>query len=282
MSLTRTKNRRRQDAAQRREELRGTFVRLGSAALRVLAACALGLGLLFGGSRLWDWAHHAPAFALKTVTFEGLHRAQGSDLLKLGGVAQGENLFNLHPTEIEQAMLANPWVRTVSVTRHLPSGLDVAITEHTPTAIVAMGELYLLDEAGAPFKKLEPIDTLDLPLVPGSDREGYLRDPKSAGARFARALETIRAWPAAVGHGDALSEIHFDDDDLTLVTEAGQRIRLGDGELGSALGRLAEVRRALTRRGLVADVIHLEDRVRPGWVAVKLSAPVSERSGDRK
>jgi cell division protein FtsQ len=257
-------------------------VRLGSAALRVLAACAIGLGLLFGGMRLWSWAHHAPAFALKTVTFEGLHRAQGSDLLKLGGVAQGENLFDLHPSELEQAMLANPWVRTVNVTRHLPSGLDVAITEHTPTAIVAMGDLYLLDEDGVPFKKLEPIDTLDLPLITGIDREAYLRDPKSAGARFARALETLRAYPTVAGRGEALSEVHFDDDDVTLVTQAGQRIRLGEGELGSALGRLAEVRRALTRRGLVAEVIHLEDRVRPGWVAVKLSASVSERSGDRK
>ena len=281
MSLTRTRNRRRQDAAQRREELRSALARLGSALLRALAACVLGLGLLYGGARLWRWAHHAPAFALRTITFEGLHRAQAEDLLKLGGIARGMNLFDVHPTEVEQGMLANPWVRTVSVTRHLPSGLVVELTEQRPVAIASIGDLYLLSEDGVPFKKLEAIDQLDLPLVTGIDREAYLRDPKAASAQFARALEVLRDYPKLAG-GARLSEIHFDDDDLTLVTDAGQQIRLGDGDLASGLSRLAVVRRALGRKGLVASVIHLEDRVRPGWVAVKLSAPVSERSGDRK
>ncbi|HYO69285.1 MAG TPA: cell division protein FtsQ, partial [Archangium sp.] len=43
--------------------------------------------------------------------------------------------------------------------------------------------------------------------------------------------------------------------------------------------RLSRVREELRARGLSAEVIHLENRARPGWVAVKISSPVSERNG---
>ena len=56
-------------------------------------------------------------------------------------------------------------------------------------------------------------------------------------------------------------------------------VRLGEGETDVKLQRLSRVREELKSRGLSAEVIHLDNRARPGWVAVKLSSSASERSG---
>jgi cell division protein FtsQ len=145
-----------------------------------------------------------------------------------------------------------------------------------------LGELYLLDEQGVPFKKVEPSDRVDLPLVTGLERDAYLQDTKAGSARFRGALEAMAAYATTQpSPREALSEVHLEGAGMSLVTLSGQEVRVGEGDLDSTLQRLARVRAELHARGLVADVIHLENRTRPGWVAVKLSTPDPERGKGR-
>jgi cell division protein FtsQ len=76
-----------------------------------------------------------------------------------------------------------------------------------------------------------------------------------------------------------LSEVRVAAEGLVLVLADGTEARLGEGDTDAKLQRLSRVREELRARGLSAEVIHLENRARPGWVAVKLSSPASERSG---
>ena len=284
MTIGKAQNRRRQDVAQRADALKGAVRDRGPSFLRAFVALAITVGLGYGGWRTYLWAIQAPTFALRTITFAGVHRAQKGDLIRMGGLALGENLFRLDPDEVERGMASHPWVRHVSLTRHFPAGVAIRIDEHLPQALVSLGDLYLLDEEGEPFKKVEPSDALDLPLVTGVDRDQYLQDPQGTSARLRDALDALHAYAAQVNGGpqEALSEVHVEDEGLTLITLAGEQVRVRGGELDSSLKRLARVRAALRARGLVADVIHLENRNRPGWVAVKLSTPDSERIKGRK
>jgi len=143
-----------------------------------------------------------------------------------------------------------------------------------------LGELYVLDEEGEPFKRVTPGDGLDLPLVTGVDREGYVADPAAARERFRTALAVARAYAEqSPGKAERLSEVRLVARDVTLVAASGQEVRLGEGDSEVKLQRLARVRRELGARGLAAEIIHLDNRARPGWVAVKLSNSASERSG---
>lgn len=283
MTFGKARNRRRQDAAQRADALKGAVRAQGPSILRALLTLLVTAVVGYGGWRTYLWAIHAPTFALQTITFTGVHRALETDLIRMGGLQKGENLFLLDPLEVERGMATHPWVRQVSLTRHFPAAVAVQIDEHVPTALGVLGDLYLLDEQGEPFKKVEPVDGVDLPLVTGVNRERYLKDPQAATARIREALDAMKAY-AALGSGpqDALSEVHVEDEGLTLITLRGERVRVGGGDLDSTLKRLARVRAELHARGLVADVIHLENRNRPGWVAVKLSTSDSERIGGRK
>ncbi len=267
----RGKNRRRQDATVRARTLKQSATRLGTLVLRVVIVLGLSGGLYFGATHGYRWATTSPSFALEDVTFSGNARSTEGELLRLAGLAFGQNLFQMDVTALERAMDAHPWVRKVEVTRHFPSRIAVEVEEFEPAAMGSLGELYLLDREGVPFKKLQAGDELDLPLVTGLTREAYVASPEKASGQFRAALALMDAWSGEV------SEIRIAQDGMTVVTENGVEVRMGLGDTPGKLARLEKVRTELGRRGLEAEVVHLDNRVRPGWVTVKLPTPLSER-----
>ncbi len=259
MAFGQPKNRRRVDTAQQKEAVKGAVRTHGPSVLKGLLATVLTAGLVWGGMELRTWALASPRFQLQEVTFTGLTRASRAELLKLSGLAPGQNLFSLEVPALEKAMLQHPWLSHVEVTRHFPATVSVQVVEHVPEALVVLGDLYVLDAEGEPFKRVTSGDGLDLPLVTGVVRDDYVKD--EAGGR------------------ERLSEVRLDGASLSVVTVAGQEVLLGEGNTQAKLAWLTRVRRELSAKGLSAEVIHLDNRARPGWVAVKLSSPASERSG---
>ena len=94
-------------------------------------------------------------------------------------------------------MGAHPWVRSVEVTRGAPRPLQIEVEEHTPVAIVALGELYVVDADGEPFKRVSAAEALDLPLVTGVDRESAEGDPAGTAVRLREALARGRRLSSA-------------------------------------------------------------------------------------
>lgn len=280
MAFGKSKNRRRQDAAQQKEAVVGAVRTHGPGLLKAILLTGLTAALVWGGMELRAWALSSPTFLLKETTFSGLQRATPGELLKLSGLTVGQNLWALDVDALERTMSTHPWVRSVEVRRHFPASVSVEVTEHVPAALAVLGDLYLLDEDGEPFKRLQPGDALDLPLVTGVDREAYIADEGKTRERYRQALAVAEAY-AATGPGkrERLSEVRMSPEGMVLVTADGTEVRLGEGETDAKLQRLSRVREELKSRGLAAEVIHLENRARPGWVAVKISSPVSERNG---
>ena len=280
MAFRKSKNRRRVDASQKKEAVRGVVRAHGPSTAKGLLAAAITAGLIWGGVELRAWALSSPRFQLQEISLTGLSRASRAELLRLSGLAPGQNLFALDVPAVEKAMLQHPWVRGVEVTRHFPASAAVQVVEQTPEAVVVLGDLYVLDAEGEPFKRVTPGDGLDLPLVTGVERDAYVKDPVEVRERLRAALEVARSYAALKpGRHERLCEVRLDGASVALVTVAGQEVRLGEGAAETKLSRLARVRRELSARGLAAEVIHLDNRARPGWVAVKLSGPASERSG---
>ncbi len=280
MAIGRGGNRRRADSAQRADERKATARRAGAIFVRLFASLVAVAVLAVGCQVAWDWATTAACFGARQLAFSGLSRATSAELLKISGLAAGQNLFRLEPAQFERAMAAHPWVKSVEVRRRFPSSVSVTVVEHHPAALISLGELYLLDEAGDPFKRVQGEDAVDLPLVTGLEREEYVAQPRQSAAKLSRALELVRAYGDAAPGADArLSEVRLSGQGVTLVTGQGQEVLLPDDPDAESLTRLARVRAELDRRGLVAEVIHLDNRARPGWVSVRLSAPRSERTG---
>ena len=271
MPRSQKSNRRVVDPGQRRETRLDLWRRVAPA----VARAAVGLGLLSGLAFAAVWGHEyaltSPRFALSTLHFEGLQHASETDLTRLSGLTPGQNLFTADPSTVERLLETHPWVQHVEVMRQLPDTVHVLVNEHVPVALVTLGDLYLVDSQGHAFKKVEPKDQVDLPLLTGVDREAYVRDPMKAAEGFREALALAHAYEVSgAGQYGRLSEVRRVADGLTLVTDAGQEIRFAVGAPEEALQRLFKVRSELARRGLIAQVIHLDNRVRPDRVTVKL------------
>ena len=259
MLLRTTKNRRKVD-------VKAAAAAHAPFALKLCGLALLIVGAGFGAQIGWQWAQVSPRFALQTIAISGNTRATDSELTRLGALGESQNLFQLDVAAIERALGSHPWVRTVEVTRRFPSRLGIAVTEHEPAAVVSLGELYLVNEDGLPFKRLQPQDDLDLPLITGLDRDGYTARPLEAHDRILSALEVLKAWSPAP------SELRTSVHGVTVVQADGVEIRLGEGDIAAKLERLARVRKELQSRKLTAEVIRLDNRTRPDWVTVQVTS----------
>lgn len=280
--VSKVRNRRRTDSSSRQVAAKRVTSLLLPVVATLLTAVAVVAGGWVGGQRAYAWALQSEKLALQTVTIDGNKHASTPELLKLAGLAVGQNLLALDPEVIQTAMSQHPWVRGVEVRRRFPHALNIRVEEHQPAAMVSLGDLYVVNEEGEPFKRLQAQDGVDLPLVTGVDREAFVSKRDETLVRLKRALDMAAAYEASVvSHGAPLSEVRLTNGGVTLITgPSGQEIRMGDGATKEKLARLAKVRTELAHRGVRAGVIHLDNRSRPGWVAVKLAVAGSERTGD--
>ncbi len=278
MFLRPKRNRRRVDLAKRTGELKATARAHGPLVLKVLVAVLFSVSLVVASYVGWQWASTAESFALKALVVRGAHHATEAEVARLGHLPMGVNLLSLDVDAVERALSTHPWVRQVRVHRELPSRVVVELEEHQAVALLALGELYLVDEGGEPFKRATVTDELDLPLVTGVDREDFSGDRARVVEGLGRAVSVIDAYRRLSGQKKSdLSEVHVELDEVTVVTMDGQEVHLGAGDLEPKLQRLEKVRAELDARALRAEVIRLDNRSRPTWVAVQLSgAPVEK------
>ncbi|HEY3587225.1 MAG TPA: cell division protein FtsQ/DivIB, partial [Myxococcaceae bacterium] len=178
---------------------------------------------------------------------------------------------SLDPSAVAQTMSAHPWVRTVQVTRSLPDTLQLRVEERTPVALASLGDLYVVDADGAPFKRVSPAESLDLPLLTGLTREQAEKNPAGTAVRLREALGVVDVYQHAFER-PLLSEIQLGEAGFELITADGVRVVLGRDDVDGQLRRLQRIRDELQHRGLAAAAIHLENRVRPGWVAVQVKS----------
>ncbi len=268
------KNRRRVDAAKKSGELKAAAGRHGPVAFKMFLLLAGSTAVFLGTIEGWKWATSSNQFSLVDVHVSGAQRSTATELLRLGGISLGQNLLQLDVAAVERAISAHPWVESVNVTRRFPSRLSVEVTEHRAVAMLSLGELYLVNSAGKPFKRVKAGDAFDLPLVTGIDRESFSEKRDEGLQALQQAVHWIEAYTGsdAVVKKQALSEINVHSDGVTAVTVDGQEVAFGEGDIQEKLSRLARVRRELRARSMTAEVIHLDNRARPSWVAVQIAA----------
>jgi cell division protein FtsQ len=116
------------------------FDRLGSGIVPLtLSVAILGcLGIVF--LLTYETIASSNFFRLKSVKVTGADRASMSDIEKIVTAnAEKPGVWNADLFAIKQKIEGVTFVKTASVSRRLPSGLSVTVTERLPVAIVRLG-----------------------------------------------------------------------------------------------------------------------------------------------
>ena len=203
----------------------------------------------------------APYFKVDRVTVRGCQRLTDQDVRDLAAVGHDQNILLLKPREIAKKVANNSWVKTVSIGRELPDGLVVEIVERTPSALrVIKGSLYVMDTTCEVFKKLEPQDDVQVPLLNGCHRNGKIDD---ALVRKALTLLEHVASRGVFPMREQVSEIYADTRyGFSIFTNQGLCFQLGFGNYEKKFARLTPVLRDLAKRRVDTAYlkINLSDR----------------------
>jgi len=242
--------------------------------VRAVLIIALAVVAVAGGAAGGRSLVRSEALRLRAIRFEGLTRARADELLALSPVRIGDNILSADLEGLERALTRHPWVRSADARRSWPPSLTVKVNERAAAALIELDGLYLVDDQANVFKRAAAGDGLDLPVVTGIGRADFVQRRAEVEPLLWGALALARAWRTSPREAAApLSEIHVDPGEGTTiyVGDEGTQVRLGQGDLPAKLARSEQVLSALRAEGKKAEVLHLDNRLHPSWVAVRLA-----------
>ncbi|MHB8908468.1 MAG: cell division protein FtsQ/DivIB [Syntrophales bacterium] len=216
---------------------------IGLVILLTGAIAGVTAGFLVG----YDWIIRSPYLAVRETVVRGCKELTEKDILTLAAIRPSPNILTLNPDAITRRIRANPWIREVFVGREFPDRLVIVVRERTAVALLQReGALYILDSEGEPFKKLEPGDEANLPILTGFVNGGRTND--ALVKQSIVLLNYLAASKDAPAIG-AVSEIHGNETfGLSLFTDAGLCLQLGFDGFENKFQRLTPVMADLDRK----------------------------------
>lgn len=89
-------------------------------------------------------------FVLSDLKITGLNRTGEADVQAILDIDNGMPLLSIDLGELQKRIEALPWVKLADVSRVLPGGINIQITERVPYALLQRaGEVVLIDPSGA-------------------------------------------------------------------------------------------------------------------------------------
>jgi cell division protein FtsQ len=190
----------------------------------LLPALAVGYGLAI-------FAFTSPHFVLTSpddIVVNGNHFVLREEVLGAMGVPltgdlkTGTNIFHMSLDSVRHGVETLPWVRTASVTRILPHGLLVHVTERVPVAYANVrGRINLVDDDGMVLEKPDN-GVFDFPVLFGLEAVPSVDERR---ARMGLYREFMRQLgEEAPRAGWIISEVYLaDPEDLKALLISGQQ-----------------------------------------------------------
>ena len=230
-------------------------------ALRIGVIAIIGL-IAFVGYRA---AASASFFQIRTVETRGASRASVDDIKTV--VRRDVSETGVWRADLEQLskhLERLPWVRTAVVTRVLPDGIRVRITEREPKAVVrtSAGRFIWVDDDAVYLGEMAPTDQMPAFFLRGWNEDDSTAAQTENRERVGKFLELQRDW-SAQGISERVSEVNLLDLRDVRVQLAGDdsqiEVRLGSQDQGTRLGKALTVLDAQrqTARGPLISYIDL-------------------------
>jgi len=210
-------------------------------------------------------AASASFFQVRTIETRGASRASVDDIKTLIRRDVSETgVWQADLQELSNHLEHLPWVRTAVVTRVLPDGIRVRITEREPKAVVrtAAGRFIWVDDDAVYLGEMSPTDQMPAFFLRGWNEEDSNTARAENRDRVRKFLELQRDW-SGQGISERVSEVNLLDLRDVRVQLAGDdsqiEVRLGAQEQSARLSKALSVLDAQrqTSRGPLISYIDL-------------------------
>jgi cell division protein FtsQ len=260
---------------------------------KLLMLCAALAGAVLLGKLLQRHLTTSPAFAIDKIELKGLVRMERAELLAAAGIAEGRNVFEHSPSDVQARLLKHPWIAEASVSRRLPGSFALSVREREPVALLVVepcsdmsgtrgdegnacddgSALYLLSDDGKLFKRFDAKDPVDLPVVTGVDRERFGGDPEFHQTILLEVAQLVHDYKnQGLWAKLPISEIHVEPSDgFTLYVGTDLTlVRLGVAPFAQKLPKMKKVFARLEQEHASAEYVYLDNEERPDRVTVRL------------
>jgi cell division protein FtsQ len=254
----------------RRSRLLGLLVYLP---VKLLIFGALGSGIGFAAYQVASYLKTSPALAVRTIEVRGAERTQVGELLEASGLQEGMNIFSVSTSDAQKRLLDLPWVKKAKVNRIVPDRIVMEVVEHQPVAVINLEGLYYVNRSGEVFKRVQPGEREDLPVLTGVSRTSFRDQPRRAREHIReslRLIKTLQELPCVAKR--RVAEVHSDElmGPSVVLDPGALTVRLGNQDLLGRLSTLCQLMDAIDDRRLKARSILLYHSGRPGWATVQL------------
>ncbi len=237
----------------------------------VLVTVAAALGCVWG---LLRYTRTSPRFAVRVIQVEGGSHRSPEDVARFAGIVRGQNIFTVDLESARAGVLNDPWIEQASLRRKLPQTICIDVVEREAAALVAVGpDVYLSTRQGELFKKPEPGDPYDLPVVTGTRPDDIVNDRAGTVATIKRALDVVAEYEhAGPAKNLPVQEVHVEDDGA-IVLAVGRdaiQLRLGKGPYRQPIEQATRVLGELQNRRAQASIIFLDNDAHPERVVVRM------------
>lgn len=178
-------------------------------------------------------------FRVYEVRFEGNTRTTDAELRHLSDVRTDEHLLGVDLDRAVAGVEKHPWIDTASARLSFPSTVRIFVTEHKPRVLLALDELWYVNDDGLPFRRAAG-DDLDYPVLTGINPTFAAEQPELTSAIIGRALDLLDTSDLPPLYGpESISEVQFHTrTGFVLVTRAGTELVLGFSDPEERLARL--------------------------------------------
>lgn len=106
-------------------------------------------------------------FKAKSISVDGNRRLTAGQVLEQARINPGENILAVNLGAARKRLLAHPFIAEAQISRKVPDGIEIRISEQRAVAVIDVGRRFLIDEQGVVFKEQANDDPKNLPEVFG-------------------------------------------------------------------------------------------------------------------
>jgi len=237
-------------------------------ALKVAVAIVVAV-LVFVGYRA---AAAASFFQIRNVETRGISRASSESIAAAVRHDVGASgVWRADLASLSAHLEQLPWVRTAVVTRVLPNGIRVRVTERQPRAVVrtSAGRFMWVDEDAVVLGEMVPTDQMPNFFLRGWNEEASAAAKVENKEKVTKLLELQHDWDA-LGLSERVSEVNLIDTHDVRAQLAGDdsqiEVRLGAQDFGSRLKKALSVldsERQTARGPLISYIIMSQGEKKP-------------------